>query len=105
MEQTLPKEKPFGGLITPSDKFVSYVTSLEATFVVEFEKNVSKLQIGKYLLSTLTPISSLKCVHFPSLYLLKLFIRMRIHYALKFGNRELRTAKKKNRKYFKVTHL
>ncbi len=34
------KEKPFGGLITPSEKFVSYVTSLEATFVVEFGKNV-----------------------------------------------------------------
>jgi hypothetical protein len=99
------KDKPFGGLLTPSAHFVSYVTSLEATFVVEFENNVSKLQIGKYLLSKLSPISLMECEHFPSLYLLKLFIRMRIHYALKFANRELRTTRKKNRKYFKVSHL
>lgn len=98
------KEKPFGGLITPSDKFVSYITGLEATFVVEFENNVSRLPIGKYL-SKLSKYSLLECVHFPSVYLLRLFVRMRIHYALKFGNRVLRFAKKKNRKYLKVTHL
>ena len=98
-------EKPFGGLINPSDKFVNYITGLEATFVIEFENNVSKLQIGKYLLSKLPKYSLSECAHFPSAYLLKLFVRMRIHYALKFGNRQLRSAKKKNRKYLKVTHL
>jgi hypothetical protein len=50
------EEKPFGGLIMPSDKFVSYITDLEATFVVEFENNVSRLQIGKYLLSNFLSI-------------------------------------------------
>ena len=98
-------EKPFGGLITPSDKFVNYITGLEATFVIEFENNLSKLQIGKYRLSKLPKYSLLECAHFPSAYLLKLFVRMRIHNALKFGNRQLRSAKKKNRKYLKVTHL
>ena len=54
-------------LITPSDKFVSYITGLEATFVMEFEKNVSKLQMGKYLLSKLPKYqySHLECPHFP----------------------------------------
>ena len=93
-----------GGLITPSDNFVSYITGLEATFVVEFENNVSKQEIGKYLLSKLPKFSLLECPHFPSVFLLRLFIRMRIHYALKFGNRVLRSAKKKNRKYLKVAH-
>ena len=87
------EEKPFGGLITPSDKFVSYITDLEAaTFVVAFENNVSRLQIGKYLLSKLSEYSLLECAHFPSAYLLRLFVRMRIHYALKFGNRKQGTA-------------
>ena len=98
-------EKPFGGLITPSNKFVNYITFLEATFVIEFENNVSKLQIGKYLLSKLPKYSLSEWSHFPSAYLLKLFVRMRIHYALKFGNTQIRSAKKKNRKYLKVTHL
>ena len=55
-------------LITPSDKFVSYITGLEATFVMEFEKNVSKLQMGKYLLSKLPKYSHLECPHFPSAF-------------------------------------
>ena len=56
-------------LITPSDKFVSYITGLEATFVMEFEKNVSKQQMGKYLLSLKLPkYSHLECPHFPSAF-------------------------------------
>ena len=88
-------KKTFGGLITPSDKFVDYITGLEATFVPEFENNVSKLQIQKYLLSKLPMYSLLECAHFPSAYLLKIFVRMRIHYALKFGSRQLGSEKKK----------
>ena len=102
------EKKPSGqtaGLLTPSDKFVSYITCLEATFVVEFENNISQLQIGKFLLSKLSKHSLLHCPHFPSEFLLQLFIRMRVHYALKFGNRVLRSAKRKNRKYLKVAHL
>ena len=55
-------------LITPWDNFLSYITGLEATFVVEFEKNVSKLQMGKYLLSKLPKYSHLECPHFPSAF-------------------------------------
>ena len=76
------KEKPFGGLISPSDAFLDHVLGLEAKFVIEFENNVSKLEIGKYLLSKLPTFSLLGCPSFPSLYLLRLFVRMRIHYAL-----------------------
>ena len=99
------KEKPFGGLISPSNVFVDYVLDLEAKFVSAFEKNVSKIGIGDYLLSNLPKFASVGCPSFPSLYLLKLFVRMRTHYALKFGNRELYSTKRKNRKYLKVSHL
>ncbi|CAB4020831.1 Hypothetical predicted protein, partial [Paramuricea clavata] len=34
------KEKPFGGLISPSDTFLDHVLGLEAKFVIEFENNV-----------------------------------------------------------------
>ncbi len=63
--------------------------------------------IGKYLVANLLKFHLQKCTEFPSDYLLKLFVKMRIHYILKLGNRELSkpTGNKKNRKYFKVTHL
>ena len=99
------EKKPFGGLIPPSDVFVNYVLELKAIFMMEFERNVSKTDIGKYLLSKLPTFSSLKCLCFLSWYLLKLLFRMQIYYALKFGSRELYSLKKKDRKYHKVCHL
>ena len=103
------KEKPFGGLISPSQAFTDYVLGLKAKFMIEFENNVSKFEIGKYLLSKLPKFPlQLGCPSFPSLYLSRLFLSMRIHYALKFSNRELYSANrknKKNRKYVKVSHL
>ena len=99
------KEKPFGERISPSNVFTDYVLDLEAKFVLAFENNVSKLGIGNYLLTNLPKFTLLGCPSFPNLYLLRLFVRMRIHYALKFGNRELYSAKRKNRKYLKVSHL
>jgi hypothetical protein len=99
------KDKPFGGLLNPTKTFVDYVASTEAKFIDAFTSNVDKLEVGNYLLSILPKFTIAQCAHFPSTYLLKLFVRMCIHYALKFGNRELRSAKKKNRKYLKVSHL
>jgi hypothetical protein len=61
------KEKYFGGLISPSDTFLDHVLGLEAKFVMELENNVSKLEIGKYLLSKLPTFSLLGCPSFPSL--------------------------------------
>jgi hypothetical protein len=51
------KEEPFGGIILPSDTFLDHVLGLEEQFVIEFENNVSKLEIGKYLLSKLPTFS------------------------------------------------
>ena len=92
-------------LITPAAMFVDYVANIETIFVNEFKSNTSKVGIGKYLLSILPQFTISQCSCFPSVYLLKLFIKMRIHYALKFGNRELQSGKKKNKKYLKVSHL
>ena len=99
------KEKPFGGLLSPNKQFLDYITGMEAIFVEQFEKNISKLDVGKYLLSKLPLFTAEQCKCFPSTYDLRLFIRMGIHYALKFDNRELSPTKKKNRKFLKVSHL
>jgi hypothetical protein len=98
-------EKPFGGLLCPNKQFLEYITEIEATFVQQFEQNISMIDVGKYLLSILPQFNAIQCPCFPSTYLLKLFIRMHIHYALKFGNRELCSTKKRNRKFLKVSHL
>ena len=71
----------------------------------QFENNISKPDTGKYLLSKLPLFTAVKCKCFPNTYVLRLFIRMRIHYALKFGNWEPCSTKKNNRKFLKVSHL
>ena len=79
---------------------MSYITGLEATFVMEFEKNVSKQQMGKYLLSLKLPkYSHLECPHFPSTF------RQNVC-TLRSEAWKQSTAicKKKDRKYLKVTH-
>ena len=75
----------------------------------EFPNMMTKTGIGKSLVDAQPKLAVQvsECKEFPSEYLCRLYIRVRIYYALKFGNRELSLKKggKKNRKYFKVTHL
>ena len=57
---------------------------------------MTQVGIGKYLLEKLDQFSEPNCSGFPKVYdVLKLFVRMRIYYASKFGNRELSTISKK----------
>ena len=98
-------KKPFGGLIVPSDTFVKYVTTIEGKFIEEFPTVLNMVGIGKYFSAKLPKFSVPQCPDFPCEYMLKLFVRMRLYYTLKFGNRELSSVNKKNRKYFKITHL
>lgn len=97
--------KLFGGLLVPEDVFVKYITLRECKFVIELPNVLKKFGIGKYLMGKLTQFSVPQCSGFPSDYVLKLFIRMRLYYALKFANREFYSAGRKNRKYFKIKHL
>ena len=95
-------EKPFGRLLSPKKHFMKYIAGVKAKFVEQFESN---LDVKKYLLSKLSQFTAVQCECFPSTSLLKLFIRIRIHYALKFGNKELCSTKEKNMKFLKVSHL
>ena len=91
----------FGGLLAPEGIFAGYIASLESKFVEVLPSIVHKVGVGKLLMSQLPSFSVAECPAFPGEYLFKLFIRMRLYYALKFDNRELVSANKKNRKYLK----
>jgi hypothetical protein len=101
------KKSLYGGLTVPTTSLIQYVTKVEDQFIKAFPNKMSQTGIGKSLVDALPKLQVSECKEFPSDYLCKLFVRMRIFYVLKFGNRELSLKKggKKNRKYFKVTHL
>ena len=62
--------------------------------------------VGKELLIILVKENlDIPCTDFDKAFLLKLFIRMRIHYSLKYVNRELVATKRKNRMYIKIVHF
>ncbi len=96
--------KPFGGLTVPTDKFTQYITAVEEKIVQLFPAVIKKKGVARDLFSQL-PLFTVPCPDFPSELVLRLFLRMRIYYILKFGNRELSSPKSKNRKYFKVQNL
>ena len=102
-------DSAFGKLTVPANELIKYITDIDAKLVETFKNIIMTINgFGKYLVAKLPKFYLQECVQFPSEYLLKLFVKMRIHYILKFGNRELLIPHKngkKNRKYFKVTHL
>ena len=99
--------KASGGLILPEDMFVRHVAEMETIFIKEFKSCTQRARIAEYICSQMPklPAGLSKCQNFPGMYLTQLFVKMRLHYALKFGNQELSSRKKKNRKYIKVQHL
>jgi len=103
-------EKCFGGLIAPSAPYLQYIKNLEDLFVKDFSMFTKHNAIGKTILSKLQGVAVpfTHCTEFPLQYLLKLFLRMRIYYTIKFANREFSASKKKkkkSKKYIKVAHL
>ena len=96
----------FGGLVAPSEEMIEFTTAIENKFIDFFRKLNKTHGIGKDLLQILEKVNlTVGCQDFAKDYLLKLFIRMRIYYCLKFANRNLEASKRKNRKYLKIVHL
>ena len=96
------------GLVLPSQLFLDFVLHLEDMFVQQFSLYTTSTLVGAHLLKSLqgVPFAFKCCQAFPMDYLLKLFLRMRIYYAIKFENRRLSSpSKRKCKKYIKVAHL
>ena len=105
-QSTFDTKTSFGSLTVPQDIFVSYISRMDMKFVEEFNNGIQKLRIGYHLMSSLPKLSHVPlCEQFPQNYLRELFVKMRLHYALKYGNRELAPRKRKSRKCIKIQHL
>lgn len=100
------EENIFGKLNIPSNNFCSYIYKLEEIFVKNFESNCFKKNIGAYLFQHAQdiPFEPL-CPHFPTIFLIKLFLRMRIYYTLSQHNKTTKKTARKNIKLVTVLHL
>lgn len=94
----------FGSLYVPSAVFINYITELHTKFFenINIITQTNVMQKFMQILSTIQ--FSHPCCDFPNIYLLKLFIRMRLYYILKFINRDMKTKKKSNRKTIILCH-
>jgi len=82
----------YSGLTVPSDEMLSYVNKLEDVFISFFDKLEKSKGIGRDLLELLGKIElDIPCKEFNRVFLIRLFVRMRIYYCLKYVNRELVT--------------
>lgn len=81
------REGPFGKLLMPGDSFLKYISALEKTFMENIESAATQ-KLEQRLYNELTKIQFCHpCPNFPQEYLLKLYIRMRIFYVVKYANR------------------
>lgn len=96
----------FGSLNVPNEDFVSYVYKLESVFVEHFADMAIHPRVGFKLWQIMTDIVyNPPCTDFPTEYLIKLYVRLRIFYTIKFLNRELLSKKGKNVKLNILKHL
>jgi len=86
----------FGNLNIPSNNFCSYIHQLEEIFVKNFENNYFQKGIGGYLFQLAQNITfQPPCPNFPIIFLIKLYLRMRIYYTLSQHNKGNKEFKKK----------
>lgn len=94
-------------LVYPSQLFLCYIKDLEKNFELLYEKYGATEGVGWKIYSFLIKIEYKfqTCDHFPHDFLLKLFIRLRIYYSIKFENKKLLINKKYRQKLNIVKHL
>lgn len=93
----------FGSLNVASDNFCLYIHKLEEIFVTNFEKNCFQKNIGGYLFQL---VQGIIFEHFATIFLIKLFLRMRIYYTLSEHNKSCKKENnRKNRKLINFVHL
>lgn len=99
------KSKTFGNLILPPEEFVNYIEEFENIFLKNIEKSLFDIGAGKKLLDLFETVEHQQpCPCFPVEYLMKLYIRMRIYYAIQLNNRKIKRTSVKI-VYLNVKHL
>ncbi|CAG4931748.1 unnamed protein product [Colias eurytheme] len=90
-------------LIVPPDDFVEYVKKLDDIFCSYFRREYINCELVESIYKEFNSIRFiLPCPCFPTGYLKKLFIRMRIFYTIKFNNKGMR---RNSRIHFTVNNL
>ena len=96
----------FGNLNIPSNNFCSYIQKLEEIFVNNFENNCFQKGVGSYLFQLAQDVTfEPPCPNFPTIFLIKLFLRMRIYYTISQHNKACKKNLRKNRKLLNILHL
>lgn len=92
-------EHVFGGLKNPDETFYHFIYILEKIFFLNIEKCITNSPANHiFNLYKSIPKFNHPCENFPYVYLMKLFLRLRIYYVMKKSNSNFRTVPKKNRK-------
>ena len=99
------KTKTFGGLTVPNKDFVAYVTQTKDIIMRNFSNVMCRKGVAKALTAKLPLYLVTQCPDFPSEFMRKLYVRLCIHYIWKFGNHDIASGKRKNKKYLKLQHL
>lgn len=77
-------------LIQPPEEYVKYLKILDSLFVKYFNKACEMKKISKYIHKKLKNIPPYKCCeNFDIDILLKIFIKTRLFFAIKFFNRDI----------------
>lgn len=88
-----------GALTAPREFFLQFVYKLERIFVANFEKYSIKDKVGLCYFNDIKEMQfQHECSQFPIEYIKKLFLRLRIFYALKFANCDLNSKEAKKSK-------
>ena len=88
------------------EKFVHFIYRLEKLFILNFDEFCTEENIQRLFDIMKTIEFDHPCEKFPLIYIIKLFIRLKIFYALKFTkNKDLYSRKKSDRTNRKVTIL
>ena len=104
--------RDFGYLTIPSSQFINFITQCEKIFIYQFNHYYHVTGIVKRISDSIRSnrvtrghITSLGLCPELLMKITNLFARMRVHYGVKFYNRDIRGVPRKDRKLMKVSHL
>lgn len=97
----------FGNLVVCTEKCFSYLKACEGKLAQYFNHYAHQKHCGAMFVNALQEIPDFPegCCCDTKILMLKLFVKIRLYFILKFGNRSLIENNRKNTKYLKFCHL
>ncbi|XP_046387255.1 uncharacterized protein LOC124156641 [Ischnura elegans] len=94
----------YGGLLMPDNGFVKFVENMEKVFAKRLEQLALRNNIGHMMVKSIIKNIPFHppCDKFDKVFLVKLFVRMRLYHAIKFFNRDLSSGSFSKRRKFTI---